>query len=601
MTTRGNVVLGLSCDYHDAAAALVVDGQIVAAVEQERCSRIKHDSALPADAVRSCLETGGLNVNDVTDVAFYEKPIAAAARFIATKRRQGPAGFRSFVSDAPRMLGTNLMIGYRVARMLRDLGAASPPPLEFIEHHRSHAASAYYPSPFEHAAVVTVDGLGEWATATIGHGANQRLTLLEELRYPDSLGLLYSLITGYCGFRPNDGEYKLMGLAPYGVPRFAEALSNLAQVGRDGSLRVDGSRLGWFSGAGSRSRLLSELLEGPPRDPAAEITQREADLAASVQQLTEDALLAIAERAHELTGESQLCLAGGVALNCVANGRIAREGPFDAVWVQPAAGDAGAAVGAALSSWFSSGDRHRSKPVGVDGMSGSALGPRVDVAAFEASLTAAGESFTAVVDPDELAALVAERLAAGSLVGWVNGRMEFGPRALGHRSILADPRSSTVRRRLNDAVKERESFRPFAPAVVAEAAPEWFGGGQLSPYMMFVAPVLDARLIEVAPEPPGLVERSDVVRSTIPACTHVDGSARVQIVERATKPDFHRLLSAFGDLTGCPVLLNTSFNRSGEPIVATAEQALATARAGGLDLVVIEHLVIDLAPKVAES
>lgn len=589
----GAAILGLSCDYHDAAAAVVVDGRIVAAVEQERFSRTKHDADLPVDAVASCLELAGLAATDLTHVVFYEKPLVTAARFLATRQREGPRGLVPFLRTAPTLIGTNLMVGPRVAAMLRRMGSASPPPLQFIEHHRSHAAAAYYPSPYDHAAVLTVDGLGEWASASIAVGSQHRLTLLEEQRYPNSLGLIYSLVTAWCGFTPNSDEYKLMGLAPYGEPVYGDELASLATVFDDGSVRVDARSVSWFDARLLKRQRLAARLGGPPRAGDAPITQREADLAASIQRLTEDAMVKMAVRAHELTGEARLCLGGGVALNSVANGVIARECPFEEIWIQPAAGDAGSAAGAALALWHEVLGQPRPAPVpGADGMGGALLGPAVPDDEVVAALDAAGVRHELVADEQERADLVADRLAAGDIVGWFQGRGEFGPRALGSRSILADPRSETARARINERVKGRESFRPFAPAVLADRAAEWFELDQPSPYMLIVAPVRDEHLRPVAVEPTDLAERAAIPRSAIPACTHVDGSARIQTVDADRHPAFHQLLQAFDAATGCPILLNTSFNRAGEPIVATVDQALATARAAGLDLLVIGPAII---------
>lgn len=586
------VILGISCDYHDSAAALIRGGEVLAAVEEERLTRIKHDASLPARSVASCLKIAGIEAGDVDLVAFYEKPLSLVGRYLASRQRRGPAGMRSFVEDAPKLLGANLMVGYRLDRLLRDLGATRSPQITYVEHHRSHAAAAFFPSPFAEAAVLTVDGIGEWATATIGHGAGRRVDLLEEMRYPDSLGLLYSFFTSYCGFDPNDGEFKVMGLAPYGTPRFVEQLSELARVHLDGSVRVDARQLGWYSrSAAGRGRLVSAF--GPARRDGEPLEQRHADLAASVQAVTESAVLRMAAHAQDLTGSDRLCLAGGVALNCVANGRLLREGPFAELWIQPAAGDAGSAIGAALSIWHEQLEQPRTASP-VDAMSGSLLGPKAGRDEVLSWLEEQDLEHRWIEDPDELATEVAGRLASGEIIGWYAGRMEFGPRALGSRSILADSRDPDVRRRLNRSVKQREDFRPFAPAVLREHAAEWFELDVESPYMLLVAQVRAAHLCEVEVEPSTLEERSEIVRSDIPACTHVDGSARVQTVDSDRSPDFYRLLTAFYGLTGCPVLLNTSFNRAGEPIVATPDDALSTALAAGLDLLVIEGALIEL-------
>ena len=587
-----SVILGISCDFHDAAAALVVDGEIVAASEEERFSRIKHDRSLPAAAIASCLVIAGLDAGDVGVVVFYERPIAVVQRYLASRQRIGPRSVASFARDAPRLIGNNLMVSYRTDRVLRELGATRSPAFCYVDHHQSHAAAAFFPSPFDRAAILTVDGIGESATASIRRGHGRRIDPLEELRYPHSLGLVYSLVTAYCGFRPNDDEYKVMGLAPYGTPTYTDALAELAEIHEDGSLAVDARRVGWYAPRALQRRDLHRLLGGPPRRPEDPLTARDADLAASVQHLTEVAVERMADRARELTGERQLCLAGGVALNCVANGRLRTSGAFDDIWVQPAAGDAGSALGAALSHWHEAQGRERSARNG-DTMAGAFLGPRALPQEIEAWADGVDRPVRRL-DPDDLAAEVADRLADGAVVGWFCGAMEFGPRALGHRSILADPRSPTVRRDLNLRVKGREGFRPFAPAVLAERASEWFDLDGESRFMSFTAQVAAAHRLDVADEPDALADRADVPRSTIPACTHIDGSARVQTVDADTNPDLHRLLRAFDRLTGCPVLVNTSFNRAGEPIVATPEQALRTAVAAGLDLLVVEDHLIDL-------
>lgn len=596
----GVVVLGLSFGFHDAAAAVLVDGRIVAAAEEERFTRIKHDPSLPLHATAACLELAGIGADDVDHVVFYEKPLAAAARFLATKQRQGPRSARSFIRDAPDILGRHLLCGYQVSRMLAELGARRPPPLQFVEHHLSHAASAFYPSPFESAAVLTVDGLGEWATATVGQGRHHQLSIAEELRFPDSLGLAYSLVTSWCGFRSNDDEYKVMGLAPYGTPRFVDALSELVGPVGDGSLRVDARRLDWWSNGRRSRRRVGQLLDGPPRAPDEPIGDREVDLAASIQALTETAVLDMARRAHARTGERRLCLAGGVALNCVANGRIQRDGPFDEIWVQPAAGDAGGALGAALAYWHLELDRTRAVTPGTDAMSGSFLGPTIDPSSIDEALARRGLEVP-TLDADARAALVVDRLVAGDIVAVCDGPMEFGPRALGHRSLLADPRLPDVRRRLNVVTKGREEFRPFAPAVLAERADEWFELDVPSPYMLLVAPVSEKHLVPVDEEPVALDVRAGTARSTIPACTHVDGSARIQTVEKSANPQMHRLLAGFEERTGCPVLVNTSFNRAGEPIVASAEGAIASAAAGDVDLLVLGDRVLDRAALVGQD
>ncbi|HRW39940.1 MAG TPA: carbamoyltransferase N-terminal domain-containing protein [Microthrixaceae bacterium] len=597
---RSSVVIGISCDFHDAAAALLVDGAIVAAAEEERFTRVKHDRDLPARAIASCLAIGGIGPDDIGTVVFYERPMAVLARYLASRQRMGPSGWASFARDAPRLAGHNLLVAYRIDRVLRSLGATRSPAFRYADHHHSHAAAAFFPSPFDRAAIITIDGLGEWTTASISRGHGRRIDTIDELRYPNSLGLVYSFVTAYCGFRPNDDEYKVMGLAPYGTPRYADALAELAELHPDGSVSVDARRVGWYTGRALRRRSLHRLLGGPPRGADAPLTEREADLAASVQHLTERAVQQIADRARDVTGEPNLCMSGGVALNCVANGRVLRSGTFDEIWVQPAAGDAGSALGAALSFWHETEAHDRPAPTG-DQMAGAFLGPRPlpeEVDAWAASLD---HPTTRIADPAERADVVAERLADGAVVGWFCGAMEFGPRALGHRSILADPRPPTVRRELNLRIKGREGFRPFAPAILAERTAEWFELDQPSPYMSFTAQIAGDRLLPSGDEPLDLMERADLPRSTIPACTHIDGSARVQTVDAAANPDLHELLTAFDRRTGCPVLVNTSFNRAGEPIVATPADALRTAIAAGLDLLVVEDRLIDLTPLRASA
>lgn len=588
-STDPRVVLGVSCDFHDAAAALLVDGGLVAAVEEERFSREKHDSSLPRGAMESCLRIAGLTADEVDLVAFYERPLTIVNRYLASRQRIGPRALPAFVRDAPRLLADNLMVGHRIDTALRELGRSRPTDVRYVSHHRSHAAAAFFPSPFDHAAVLTVDGIGEWATAVIGRGSRHGVEIVEELRYPDSLGLLYSFVTRYCGFRPNSDESKVMGLAPYGTPRFLEPLAELAALHPDGSIRVEGSRVGWY--VGRPPRRLHRVLGGPPRESGHALTQRDADLAASIQSLCETVMLRMARHAHEVTGEPALCMSGGVALNCVANGRILREGPFDEVWIQPAAGDAGSAAGAALSVWHESLSNPRTTD-GRDTMSGAFLGPAVTLDEVDAWVAARDLRTVRAADDDERNRLVAERLAAGDVVGWFSGRMEFGPRSLGHRSILADARSTTVRQRINADVKRREDFRPFGPSVLRERAADWFDlGAAASPYMLLAASVRPAHLVAVEHEPEDLRDRAHLPRSTIPACTHVDGSARIQTVD-VDGGALRGLLEAFDALTGCPVLLNTSFNVAGEPIVATPDEALSTARRGGLDLLVVEqHLV----------
>lgn len=594
-----SVVLGVSADYHDAAAALLIDGHIVGAAEEERFTRRKHEPELPRHAIEWCLAEGRVAPDARLTVAFYDKPLTTWERILATHARVGPRGFPTLHQALPRWLRSKLWVRGRLERLLADLGRTDVE-LRFAEHHQSHAAAAFFPSGFERAAILTCDGVGEWTTSSIGHGQGNRIELLLEQRFPDSLGLLYSAMTAYCGFEVNDGEYKLMGLAPYGTPRYAEALlRDVARIHPDGSIELDQRWFDYRAGERMVRPRLAELLDGPPAAQGAPPGEREADIAASVQHVLEEAVLAAARHAHARTGERRACLAGGVALNCVANRRLLEEGPFDEVWVQPAAGDAGSALGAALWSWHQIDEHPRTvaaSPSGgrADAMAGAALGPAFDPAEIEAWLHLERVDHQRIEDLDALCEEVAEALAAGAAVGWFRGRMEFGPRALGHRSILADPRDGSVIRRLNAAVKGREGFRPFAPAVLAEHADDWFDlAGRSSPYMLFTAPVAGPRRRLLDPDPAaGFAERLAAPRSDIPACTHIDHSARVQTVDEERNPEFHALLRAFHRRTGVPVLVNTSFNRAGEPIVCTPAQALECFAAAGLDLLVLEDCIV---------
>ena len=582
--TRGRMssglVLGLSCFYHDAAACLVRDGRIVAAAQEERFSRVKHDARFPTEAVAYCLAEGGAAVADLDAVAFYDKPLLTFERLLETYLSYAPRGLPSFLAAMPVWLRHKLWTPSVLAEALGYGG-----PVLFTEHHEAHAASAFFPSPHERAAVLTVDGVGEWATTTVGVGEGAGLQLLEEVHFPHSLGLLYSAFTTFCGFRVNSGEYKLMGLAPYGEPRYAATIrEHLVDLRADGSFRLNADYFTYAQGLRMTGRRFARLFGGPPRRPEGPLTQREMDLAASVQTVVEDAVLGLARRAHDRTGADALCLAGGVALNCVANGRVVREGPFRDVWVQPAAGDAGGAVGAALAVAHGrlGAPRRVARP---DGMSGALLGPGFTDAEAEAALVAAGLPARRAGDlEDEVAALLAD----GLTVGWCQGRMEFGPRSLGARSILADPRDAGAQRRVNLQVKFREGFRPFAPAVLAERAAEWFALDGESPYMLVVAPVRGA-------EPAGGAEglaKLDAVRSPLPAVTHVDGSARIQTVDGRATPPFRRLLEAFERRTGCPVVLNTSLNVRGEPVARTPADAVRCFLDTHLDALAVGPFVV---------
>ncbi|NNE69347.1 MAG: carbamoyltransferase [Rhodothermales bacterium] len=571
-------ILGISCWYHDAAACLIRDGRIIAAAQEERFTRRKHDPSFPTNAIDWCLREAGIKTADLDAVAFYDKPFLTFERLLETYVSFAPRGLRSFLESMPLWLKRKLWIPDLVAKELDYDG-----PLLFPEHHLSHAASAFYPSPFESAAIVTTDGVGEWATTSIGRGQGHRVELTHEQHFPHSLGLLYSAFTYYCGFRVNSGEYKLMGLAPYGEPTFEGRIrDHLIDLRDDGSFRLNMDYFTFARGLTMTGRAFDKLFEGPRRDPESALTQRDMDLARSVQVVIEDAMLRLTRQAHELTGERSLCLAGGVALNCVANGRLLREGPFDNIWIQPAAGDAGGALGAALAAWHGYHDKPRT-PVAPDAMSGAYLGPEFGDEECRAFITAKGIPSERMHDRSDR---VAELLASGSVVGWFQGRMEFGPRALGNRSILADPRGREVQKRVNVKIKFRESFRPFAPSVLEERVADYFHLDSPSPYMLLVDGVRDAVI-----EGKGL-DRLKHIDSPIPAVTHVDGSARIQTVSAEGNPAYHALLKAFEKRTGCPVLVNTSFNVRGEPIVCTPEDAYRCFRDTHMDALVLGNYLV---------
>lgn len=586
-------ILGLSYGFHDSAAALVDDGRIVAAVEEERLTRRKHDASFPEQAADACLSIAGITAADIDLVAFHEKPIDVLDRHLRTRLRAGPRGARTLLTSTPRVVQDQLRVPARINRWFRDHGAKAPA-VTYLEHHLSHAAAAFYPSPFPEAAVLTIDGVGEHATTTIGAGQGAQLRIERELRFPDSVGLLYTAFTSYCGFRVNSGEGELMGLAPFGRPVHVETiLGELVDLHDDGSIRLNQRYFALLGGRRTTSRRFHQLFGAPPRPVGSRPGRREADLAASIQAVVEDIILRMARSVFDAYRSPSLCLGGGVALNCVANGRLLRESPFDQLWIQPAAGDAGSAVGAALWAWHGLLGNPR-EPVVGDAMRSAFLGPMFSRDEIHRWLADRRVPHSVVADDAERCGIVAERLDAGAVVGWFTGRSEFGPRALGHRSILADPRSPTVQGRINALVKERAAFRPFAPAVLAGRAGDWFDLDTDTPYMNVVSQVLGEHRLEI--EDLGDESDPDVVvaqvRSTIPAVTHVDGSARVQTVD-GRNPAFERLLQAFEERTGCPVLLNTSFNTRDEPIVLTPEHALATHRRAGLDLLVLEDCLIE--------
>lgn len=582
-------ILGISAFYHDSAAALVRDGRIVAAAQEERFSRVKHDARFPVHAVRYCLEEGGIRPQQLDVVAFYEKPLVKFERLLETWIAYAPRGFRQFLKGMPAWLKQKLHLP---REMDRALDGAYRGRYVFCEHHESHAASAFFPSPFDEAAILTLDGVGEWATASYGVGRGNRIEISHEMHFPHSLGLLYSAFTYFTGFRVNSGEYKLMGLAPYGEPRYRDLiLQELVDLKEDGSLRLNLSYFPYCHGLTMTGHRFARLFGGPPRRAEAPITQREMDLAASIQAVTEEAMLRAARHVQRQTGARHLVLAGGVALNCVGNGRILREGPFESIWIQPAAGDAGGALGAALFVWHQL-LGHERKADGRDFQAGSLLGPAYTNEQVRAFLDSVGAAYHTLSEED-LIETVAGLIADEKVVGWFQGRMEYGPRALGHRSILADARSEAMQSVMNLKIKFRESFRPFAPCVLREHVHEHFemAPGQDSPYMLLVAPVQASRRLPIPADCQGLA-RLRVKRSDVPAITHVDYSARVQTVDPERHGRMYKLLRRFADRTGCPVVINTSFNIRGEPIVCSPKDAYRCFMATDMDVLVMEDQIL---------
>ncbi|MGH7813891.1 MAG: carbamoyltransferase family protein [Candidatus Binataceae bacterium] len=601
-------ILGISAFYHDSAAALVEDGEIVAAAQEERFTRKKHDASFPRNAVEWCLRSSGVAPSGIDYAVFYDKPWIKFERMLETYFAHAPRGLRSFLASMPIWLREKLNLKATLRRELELLSGASEktPPLLFTEHHQAHAASAFFASPFQRAAVLCLDGVGEWATTSVWLGEDNRITPLWEIDFPHSIGLLYSAFTYYIGFKVNAGEYKLMGLAPYGEPRHAALiLDRLIDLKPDGSFRLNMDYFNYPAGLTMTNSRFDELFGGPPRSPEAALTQREMDLAASIQAVTEEVVLRLANTVRRETGAAHLCLAGGVALNCVANGKIIRSGNFDGLWVQPAAGDAGGAIGAALAAWHLYAGRPRIARA-TDLMRGSYLGPEYSDDEIRTALEAAGARYRRL-DGDAVLDATAAALARGCVVGWFQGRMEFGPRALGNRSILGDPRDPNMQSALNLKIKFRESFRPFAPAVLAERTADYFDLGCPSPYMALVAPVAERVRLALDDEPRDRIglARLGVVRSAIPAVTHVDCSARIQTVHRGTNPRFHELIRRFEARTGCPVLINTSFNVRGEPIVCTPEDAYRCFMGTGIDHLVVGNYVMakdeQLAPEPGQA
>jgi carbamoyltransferase len=587
-------ILGISAFYHDSAAALIDNGRVVAAAQEERFTRKKHDAAFPHNAIAYCLAEARVRADGLDHVVFYDKPFLKFERLLETYIALAPRGFRSFQMSMPlwlreklfqkRLLGDKLEIFSHCFDKNRLL---------FCEHHLSHAASAFYPSPFDNAVVLTMDGVGEWATTSAAMGDGNRLAIFQEILFPHSLGLLYSALTYYTGFKVNSGEYKLMGLAPYGEPKYAKLiLDNLIDLKPDGSFRLDMSYFDYCTGFTMTNDRFAELFGEPVRSPDQLLTSFHMDVAASIQSVLDEAVLRLTRSLAKQTGSRNLCLAGGVALNCVANGKVLRDGRFDNIWIQPAAGDAGGAVGAALAAYHLFEGQPR-ETNGADGMSGAYLGPSFSQGEIERRMTAAGAQFD-VLGEDEMIATTAEALAGQKAVGWFQGRMEFGPRSLGARSILGDPRSPDMQKNLNLKVKYRESFRPFAPAVLGEDVSEWFDLASDSPYMLLIADVKKAKRRAMSADEQALfgIDKLNVTRSDIPAVTHVDYSARIQTVHSDTNPLFHKLLSRFKALTGCPILVNTSFNVRSEPIVCTPEDAFRCFMGSELDMLVIGTCVL---------
>lgn len=583
-------ILGVSAFYHDSAAALLVDGDLVAAAQEERFTRRKHDEGFPHNAIEYCLEEAGLAPQELDYVGFYDKPLLKFERLLQTYVAYAPWGLHSFLTSMPVWLKEKL---HTSRQLSRGLGRAYRRRFVFAEHHESHAASAFFPSPFESAAILTLDGVGEWATGSLGRGRGNKIELYSELRFPHSLGLLYSAFTYFCGFKVNSGEYKLMGLAPYGEPVYTDLiLERLMDLKGDGSFRLDMNYFNYCQGLTMTSRKFHDSFGGPPREPEAPITQREMDIAASVQQVTEEVVLRSARHVRELTGEANLCMAGGVALNCVANSRIVGDDTFERLWVQPAAGDAGGALGVAYFIWHQLLDSPRT-PDRKDAMKGALVGSQFGSAETRSALERAGAVYHVIEDERELCEIAAGLIVSGRVLGWFQGRMEFGPRALGSRSILGDPRDPKMQSLMNLKVKFRESFRPFAPAVLAEHAGDWFEctGFDESPYMLLTAPVSRTHRTKSEGEERGLAKLT-VLRSDIPAVTHVDCSARLQTVDRDRHGRFHLLLERFWAKTGCPALINTSFNVRGEPIVRTPEDAYRCFMATDMDALVIADFLL---------
>ena len=584
-------ILGISAFYHDSAAALVVDGEVVAAAQEERFTRIKHDATFPKEAIGYCLKEAGICEGDLDYVVFYEKPLLKFERLLETYIAFAPRGFASFRRAIPIWAKEKLFLRREIRKGLKKQYSG---PIVYPEHHESHAASAFFPSPFEEAAILTIDGVGEWSSTTLGYGRGNKIELLQEQRFPHSLGLIYSAFTYYCGFRVNSGEYKLMGLAPYGEPRYHDTIiEHLIDIKEDGSYRMDMAYFNYCQGVTMTGKRFHELFGQEPRKPETELSQFHMDVAASIQAATEDIVLRMAKHAQERTGSKNLCLAGGVALNCVANGRLLREGPFENVWIQPAAGDAGGALGAALFTWYQLLENERPL-IAPDAQKSSYLGPEFSDDEISTCLDRQQAVYHTHSSDETLATLIAELLADEKVVGLFQGRMEFGPRALGGRSILGDARSTSMQKVMNLKIKFRESFRPFAPSILEDHVSDYFDmrRNEDTPYMLLVADVHPDKLLEHDSKASQGLDKLNTVRSVIPAVTHVDNSARVQTVTAERHGFYHKLLAAFHAQTGSPVLINTSFNVRGEPIVGSPEDAYRCFMATNMDALVIGHQLL---------
>ena len=590
-------ILGVSAFYHDSAACLINDGHIIAAAQEERFTRKKHDPDFPSNAISYCIDEANISVAEIAHVVFYEKPFVKFERLLETYLAFAPKGFRSFSSAMPLWIKEKLFQKTIIIEHLSEVLDSKinwNDRLLFSEHHLSHAASAFYPSPFKNAAILTLDGVGEWTTSSVAVGDGKSLKVLKEIYFPHSLGLLYSAFTYYTGFKVNSGEYKVMGLAPYGKPKYADLIKEkLVKVAKDGSFQLDMSYFDYPTGLYMTNKKFNALFGAPPRKPESDLTQREMDLAASIQKVTEEILIKMAKSIVKETGEKNLCLAGGVALNCVANGILLREKIFDNIWIQPAAGDAGGALGAALSVWYLKYAKNRKLISGKDSMNGSYLGPSYSDSAIENDLIECGAKFHKLKE-EILIEKVAEALVDEKAIGWIQGRMEFGPRALGGRSIIADPRSPAMQKQLNLKVKYRESFRPFAPSVLSEYVSEWFEHDSDSPYMLFVADVNKKKRLAMKKEEKALfgIAKLNIPRSSIPAITHVDYSARIQTVHVDTNPKYHALINKFYEKTGCPIVVNTSFNVRGEPIVCSPKDAFKCFMGSEIEVLAIGNYLL---------